>query len=173
MRCFTLGEKEKKSNFKKLHKKAQEHLFFQIYSASDYILKNYGEEALKDYFKCNQESFFDLKMSALYKVMEGVIKKLPKKLKIKEGLKMFLKELEFVEDLKNVEVLEKSGEKGVFEITKCSIRKEFNKLAKKAKKPELIDKCCVWCFEGIPITKNYGIDFAIELTEKGCLNYLS
>ena len=86
---------------------------------------------------------------------------------------MFLNELEFVEDLENVEVLENTGERGVFEVTKCSIRKEFNKLAKKSKKPELIDKCCLWCFESIPIAKNYDIDFAVELTEKGCLNYLS
>ena len=168
-----MGEKEKKSNFKKLHKKTQEYLYFQIYATAEYLYENYGEEAFKDYFKYNQERFFDLKMSLLYKAMEGVIKKLPKKLKIKEGLKMFLNELEFVEDLKNVEVLENSGEKCVFEITKCSIRKEFNKLAKKAKKPKLIDKCCIWCYESIPISKNYDIDYDIKLTEKGCLNYIS
>ena len=168
-----MGAKEKKSNFKKLHKKTQEYLFFQLYSTADYLMAHHGEEALKDYFKYNQETFFDLKMSLIYKAMEGVIKKLPKKLKIKEGLKMFLNELEFLEDLKNVEVLENSGEKCVFEITTCSIRKEFNNLAKKAKKPDLKDKCCIWCYEGIPYTEKYGIDFAIELTDKGCLNYIS
>ena len=86
---------------------------------------------------------------------------------------MFMGELEFIEDLENITLIESSKEKGIFEVTNCSLRKEFNKLAKKSKKiSEMVDKCCLWCFETIPIAKSYGIEYEIELTEKGCLNIL-
>ena len=163
----------KQSKPEKLHEKAKEYLFFQIYITSEYILDNYGVEELKKFYHFNQECFFNLKMSLLYKMMEGIIKKLPKSLKIKEGLKMMVGELEFLESPKNIVILERTGEKATFEVTTCSMRKDFNKLAKKANKPELIDKCCVWCMESIFMAEKYGFDYRIELTKKGCLNYLS
>ena len=173
------GEKKdsKKKNLKsmkKLHGKCKEYMFFQLYTTSEFIYDRYGLDALKEYFKFNQDSVYNLKMKAFYKMMEGIITKLPKSLKIKEGIKMFMGELEFIEDLENVKVLESSKEKGIFEITNCSLRKEYNKLAKKAKKdPDLIDICCLWCYEGIPMAQSYGVDYEIKLTDKGCLNILS
>ena len=168
------SKKLKLKSVKKLHDKAKEYLFFQIYITSEFIYDRYGLDALKDYYKFNQDGTYNLKMNTLYKIMEGVITKLPKSLKIKEGIKMFMGELEFIEDLENIKVLENSNEKGVFEITNCSLRKEFNKLVKKAKKdPDLIDKCCLWCYASIPMAESYGIDYEIKLTDKGCLNILT
>ena len=167
-------KKLKLKSVKKLHDKTKEYMFFQIYTISEFIYDNYGLDALKEYFKFNQDCMYDLKMKAFYKMMEGIISKLPKSLKIKEGIKMFMGELEFIEDLENVKVLEGSNEKGIFEITNCSLRKEFNKLVRKAKKdPDLIDKCCLWCYASIPMAESYGIDYEIKLTDKGCLNILT
>ncbi len=156
-----------------LHEQAKEYLFFQIYIASEFIHDKYGLDALKDFYVFNQEGFFRLKMSAIYKAMEVLIKKLPKSLKIKEGLKMAIKELQFLESLKNIEILENTKDSAIFEVSKCSLRKEFNKLAKKSNKPELVDKCCLWCIESTKFSENYGLCYKIELTDKGCLNYLS
>ena len=162
----------KESNPKKLHEETKDFLIFQIYVNSEYIYDNYGLEALKNYYKFNQDSFFRLKMSLLYKMMEGLIKKLPKSLKIKEGLKMFIDHLQFLESPKNIVIIENTKGKATFEVTKCTMRKIFNKFAKKSKKIELIDKCCVWCMESIKFSEKYGIEYWIELTKKGCLNYL-
>jgi hypothetical protein len=162
----------KKSTPEKLHTKTQEYLFFQIYVMSQYFFDNYGVEELEKFFRFGQESFFNLKMSAIYKMMEGIIKRLPKALQIKEGLKMMVSELEFLESPKNIVILERTSEKAGFEITKCSFRKEFNRLAKKSNKEELLDKCCIWCFESIPYAEKYGFEYRIEVTKTGCLNYL-
>ncbi|NVM53364.1 MAG: hypothetical protein HWN66_06635 [Candidatus Helarchaeota archaeon] len=162
----------KESKAAKLHEKAKEYLFFQIYVSSEYIYNNYGLDALKNYYKFNQESFFELKMSGLYKMMETIIKRLPKSLKMKEGLKMMVDELQFLESPKNIAILERTKENATFEVTKCTLRKNFNKLAKKSKKLDLIDKCCFWCMESIPFAGKYGFEYSIELTKKGCLNYL-
>ena len=139
----------------------------------EFIYDNLGEEGLKNYFIFNQDKFFELKMSAVYKLLEAIIKKLPKGLKMKEGLKLMVKELQFLESPKNIVILERTSEKATFEVTKCSFRKEYNKLAKKSHKPALIDRCCLWCMESIPIAEKYGFKYLIELTKKGCLNYLS
>ncbi|MHA1299396.1 MAG: hypothetical protein ACTSO9_08180 [Candidatus Helarchaeota archaeon] len=168
----TVGFKIKKINPKKLHEQAKDYLFFQMYITSEFIYDNYGLEALKNYYIFNQEGFFNLKMSAFYKMIEGIIKKLPKSLKIKEGLKITVNELQFLEDPKNVKIIEILKDKAVFEINKCSLRKEFNKLAKKSNKLELIDKCCIWCIESTKFSEKYGFNYEIELTKKGCLNYL-
>ena len=162
----------KKSSPEKLHTKTQEYLFFQIYVMSQYFFDNYEVKELEKFFRFGQESFFNLKMSAIYKMMEGVIKRLPKSLQIKEGLKMMVDELEFLESPKNVVILERTSEKAAFEITKCSFRQEFNRLAKKANREELLGKCCYWCFESIPYAEKYGFKYWIELTKTGCLNYL-
>ncbi|NHI92028.1 MAG: hypothetical protein EAX96_05955 [Candidatus Lokiarchaeota archaeon] len=161
-------------DLKKQTKKAREYIFLQFYISSEYIYENYGLDCLINYYKFNQDCTYNLKMNSLYKIMEGVISKLPKSLKIKEGIKMFIDELEFIEDLENIKILENTKEKGIFELKNCSLRKEFNKLANKSKKnSDLIDKCCLWCFETIPLAKSYGLDYEIELTDKGCLNILS
>jgi hypothetical protein len=162
----------KKSDPAKLHAKTQEYLFFQIYVMSQYFFDNYGVEELEKFFRFGQESFFNLKMSAIYKMMEGVVKRLPKSLQIKEGLKMMVDEMEFLESPKNVVIRERTSERAVFEITKCSMRKEFNRLAKKANREELLDKCCLWCFESIPYTEKYGYKYLIKVTKTGCLNYI-
>ena len=160
------------SNPKKLHKKTKEYLVFQLYANSEFIYYKYGKDALQEYYRFNQDSFFNLKMSGFLKMMEGIIKKLPKSLKIKEGLKMMVKELEFLEPPKNIEIIEKTNKNATFKVNKCSIRKEFNKLARKGNKLELIDKCCLWCIESIPYANKYGFEYSIELTENGCFNYL-
>lgn len=162
----------KKSSPEKLHAKTQEYLFFQIYVMSQYFFDNYGVTELEKFFRFGQERFFKLKMSAIYKMMEGIIKRLPKSLQIKEGLKMMVGELEFFESPKNIVIGEQTSERAEFEITKCSFRKEFNRLAKKASRNELLDKYCIWCFESIPYAEKYGFKYRIELTKTGCLNYL-
>lgn len=162
----------KKSSPEKLRTKTQEYLFFQIYVMSQYFFDNYGVKELEKFFRFGQESFFNLKMSAIYKMMEGVIKRLPKSLQIKEGLKMMVDEMEFLESPKYVVIRERTSERAAFEITKCSLRKEFNRLAKKANREELMDKCCYWCFESIPYAEKYGYKYRIEVTKTGCLNYL-
>ena len=162
----------KKSAPEKLHAKTQEYLFFQIYVMSQYFFDNYGVKELEKFFRFGQESFFNLKMSAIYKMMEGVVKRLPKSLKIKEGLKMMVDEMEFLESPKHLVIVERTSERAAFEITKCSMRKEFNKLAKKANREELMDKCCLWCLESIPYAEKYGFKYRIEATKTGCLNYI-
>lgn len=156
----------------KLHKQAKEYLIFQLYVSSEYIYTKFGLDELKRYYQFNQESFFNLKLSGVLKLIEGVIKRLPKRLKIKEGLKTFIDQMQFLEPPKHLHVLEITNQKATFEITKCTVRKAFNKLAKKSGNNELIDKCCLWCIESIPYATNYGFEYRIELTEKGCLNYL-
>ncbi len=156
----------------KLHEEAKEFLIFQIYVTSEYILDNFGLEALKNYYFFNQESYFRLKMSTFYKMIESLIKKLPKRLKIKEGLKLMINELQFIEPPKNIVILEKTNDKAIFELTKCSVRKIFNKYARKSHRLDLIDKCCLWCMESIPFAEKYGFKYRIELTKNGCLNYL-
>ncbi|MHA1379569.1 MAG: hypothetical protein ACTSRG_14440 [Candidatus Helarchaeota archaeon] len=158
---------------KKLYENARDFLFFQIYSTSEFIYSNFGLDTLKEYYSFNQNSYFDIKMSAFYKMMEKVIKKLPKSLKIKEGLKMFIDQIQFFEPLKNIAIIEDTKNKAVFEIIKCSLRKEFNKLAKKSNNPELIDKCCLWCIESEKLSVKYDINYKIEITKKGCLNYIT
>ena len=162
----------KEAKHKKLHEQAKEYLIFQIYVSSEYIYDKYGLEALKKYYYFNQESFFRLKMSTFYKILEGIIKRLPKGLKMKEGLKIMVNEMQFLESPKNILILERTGDKATFELTHCTIRKGFNKLAKKSDKKDLIDKCCLWCMESIPFAEKYGFEYSIELTKKGCLNYL-
>jgi hypothetical protein len=162
----------KESNPEKLHNKTQEYLFFQFYITAQFIYDHGGLEELKKFYKFSQEGFFNLKMSMVYKMMEGIIKRLPKALKIKEGLKRMVTELEFLESPKNTVILEQTSEKGGFEITKCTLRKEFNKLAKKSNKGELLDKCCLWCLESIPYAEKYGFEYRIDLTKTGCLNYI-
>ncbi|MHA1798394.1 MAG: hypothetical protein ACTSVY_08085 [Candidatus Helarchaeota archaeon] len=158
---------------KKLHEQAKEYLFFQIYIMTEFLNENYGMESVKKFFEFYQESFFNLKMSAFYKLFEGVIKKLPRSLKIKEGLKFFIKEIQFMESVKNIKIIEATNERGVFEVTSCSIKKEFNNLARKSKKLDLIDKCCIWCMESTKYSENYGLKYVIKLTEKGCINIIS
>lgn len=162
----------KEADPKKLTEKAREFLFFQMYTISAYLYKNYGLDAVKNYDIFNQDCYFDIKISGLYKMIEGVIKKLPKSMKIKEGLKMFIEELEFLEPLSNISILENCKEKAIFEVIKCSFRKEFNSLAKKSNQLELIDVCCNWCFESAKLSEKYDLKYNIELTKKGCLNYL-
>ncbi len=162
----------KKSAPEKLHAKTQEYLFFQLYVMSQFIWDNSGVEGLKKFYQFNQASFFNLKMSAFYKIMEKIFKRLPKSLQLKEGLKMMVSELEFFESPKNITILTRTSEKAGFEVAKCSFRKEFNKLAKKANRQDLLDKCCLWCFESIPYAEKYGYKYRIELTKNGCFNYL-
>ena len=157
----------------KLHKTTKEFMVFQLYVTSEFIFNNYGIEALRKYYLFNQESYFNLKMTGILKMMEGILKKLPKGLKIKEGLKIMVDEFQFMESPKNVLILERTSKKATFEVTSCSVRKDFNKLAKKSKKPDLIDACCLWCMESIPFAEKYGFKYAIELTKKGCMNYLT
>ena len=162
----------KKASPDDLHKLTKEYLILQLYITSEFIYDNYGLEALKKYYYFNQEGIFRLKMSTLYKLLEGVIKRLPKSLKIKEGLKMMIDECQIIESPENITILERTSDHATFEFTKCSVRKIFNRFAKKSDKPELIDKCCVWCIESIPFANKYGFQFRIELTKKGCLNYI-
>ena len=162
----------KESTPEKLFNKTQEYLFFKFYSISQFIYDNGGLEELKKYYQFDQESYSNLKMSLTYKIMEKILKSLPKALKIKEGLKTLVTEIEFLESLKNILILKGTNETAGFEITKCTLRKEFNKLAKKANKDELLDKCCLWCLASIPFAEKYGVIYRIELTKTGCLNYL-
>ncbi len=162
----------KKSSPDDLHKSAKEYLVLQLYITSEFIYDNYGLEVLKKYYFFNQEGIFRLKMSTLYKILEGVIKRLPKSLKIKEGLKMMIEEWQFIEPAENITILEKTSDHATFEFVKCSVRKMFNRFAKKSSKDELIDKCCLWCIESIPFATKYGFQYRIELTKKGCLNYI-
>jgi hypothetical protein len=155
-----------------LHKSTKEYLIMQLFVTSEFIYDNYGLEALKKYYTFNQEEIFRLKMSTTYKLLEGVIKRLPKSLKINEGLKMMIDEFQFIESPENITILEKTGDHATFEFTKCSVRKIFNRFAKKSAKPELKDMCCVWCMESLPFANKYGFQYRIELTKKGCLNYL-
>jgi hypothetical protein len=162
----------KEASPEKLHKAAKEYLILQLYMTSEFIYDNYGIETLKKYYLFNQESYVRLKMNTFYKMLEGVIKRLPKGLKMKEGLKMMIDELQFLESPKNVVILEKTSDHAIFEVIKCSVRKIFNRFAKKSAKTDLIDKCCLWCMESIPFAEKYGFKYRIELTKKGCLNYL-
>jgi hypothetical protein len=162
----------KVSKPEKLYEKAREYLFFQIYIASEFIYDNYGLDTLNKFNKFQQEAFFKLKMSAFYKLMEGIIKKLPKSLKIKEGAKMMIDQMQFLESPKNIFILEKTGEEAIFEVSQCTLRKNFNKLAKKSNKLDLIDKCCLWCIASSFIAEKYDLEYRIELTNNGCLNYL-
>ncbi|MFX1449473.1 MAG: hypothetical protein ACFFCM_01440 [Promethearchaeota archaeon] len=155
-----------------LYKQAKQYLIHQIYLAIEYIYDNFGLDAMKDYINFNQNKYFDLKMSRIYKAFEGVIKKLPKSLKLKEALKMKIDQFQFIELPKNIAIIENNKERAIFEVIECSLRKGFNKLAKKSKKLELTDKCCLWCMSSFDYIKKNGLDYQIELTKKGCLNYL-
>ncbi len=155
-----------------LYKQAKEYLIYQIYLAAEYIYDNSGMDAVRDYFNFNQNQYINLKMSNFYKIIGGVIKKLPKSLKLKEGLKMMVDQFQFIEPPKNIAIVKNNKYGAIFEVIKCSLRKEFNKLAKKSNKLELIDKCCLWCMATISYAKENGFDYQIELTKKGCLNYL-
>ncbi|MHA1145116.1 MAG: hypothetical protein ACTSRW_10295 [Candidatus Helarchaeota archaeon] len=169
---FVASDIIKRDSFKSLYKKTLDYLVFQLYSHSKFIYEKYGMEALEESYLDNQQHFFDIKMSKGMKVFEGIIKKLPKGLKIKEGLKYFIDEMQFMESPSNIVIHERSSTHGVFEITRCTIRRIFNKYAKKDKKDELIDKCCVWCQLSTSMSDGYGLKFTIELTKKGCMNYL-
>ena len=85
---------------------------------------------------------------------------------------MMVDQFQFIEPPKNIAIVENNKEGAIYEVIKCSLRKEFNKLAKKSNKLELIDKCCLWCMATISYVKENGFDYKIELTKKGCLNYL-
>ncbi|MHC1591487.1 MAG: hypothetical protein ACXQS8_05335 [Candidatus Helarchaeales archaeon] len=157
---------------KNKHKKALDYLIFQIYSQSKFIYERHGIDVLREFYHENKQHYFDLNMSFAMKAFDSVIKKIPKSLRIKEGLKYFINELQFMEDPSNILIHEQDSDHAVFEITKCTIRKKFNKLAKKDKNEELIDACCLWCKESMLFFEDYGLKFRIELTDKGCMNYL-
>ncbi len=165
-------KKLKLKTVKKNYSKCKENLIFQLYMDSEYVHEKYGSDGLQEFYKYRSERGQELKMNRFFKMMEGLINRLPKGLKIKEGIKLFMGEVEFIEDLDNIKLLENTSEKGIYEIINCSIRKEFNKLAKKANKTELIDKCCLRCLESIPMAESFGVSYNIKLTEKGCLNIL-
>lgn len=109
----------------KLHKEARDYLLFQIYLSSEFIYDNYGLEELKKFYHFNQESFFRLKMSRFLKDAGGIIKKLPKRLKLKEVLKLLIDQMQSIENPKNIRILELTKDRATFEITKCTFRKVF------------------------------------------------
>lgn len=90
----------------KWHKQAREYLIFQLYVSSEYNYTKFGLDELKKYYQFNQERFFNLKFSGALKLIEGIIKRLPKRFKIKEGLKTFLDQMQFLENPKHLQVLE-------------------------------------------------------------------
>ncbi len=148
-------------------KDAKEHIWMLRFSIAKYYLENHGEEEFLNFIRADHNLTEKVKLGGVKKTIVDGLSKLSKPFLMKEFLKQGIDGFQFEIPPKNY-IIEEMPNSFRMEITKCPIRNQFNKWAKKYS-PELKDKICNWDILAGEKSLEYGIEQTIELTEKGCI----
>ena len=148
-------------------KEAAERIRMLRFAVTKHLHDNYGEKEFKQYIRMENDLTEQIALGGIKKVLVDAVSKLSKPFLMKELVKNAIDGFQYEIPAKYY-IVEEHKDHTTMEIKKCSVRRQFNKWAKKFA-PELKDKICDWDIIAGEKIREYGIDQTIELTEKGCI----
>ena len=123
-------------------KDAREQVWMLKLTAAKYFLENHGEEEFLNFIRADHDLTEKIKLGGIKKTIVDALSKLAKPFLMKEFMKQGIDGYQYEIPPKNYIIEEKTNSYSM-EITKCPIRKQFNKWAKKHA-PNLKNKICDW-----------------------------
>jgi hypothetical protein len=137
-----------------------------------YLKDNYGEEAIKQYYKVRNEMSFSTRIGKTIKMGAKVLKTISAKKFFSIFLDQMIKNVQYMIPLKCLAGIDQESNRAVIHIENCQTKRVFRRTLRKFKLKDQIDPNAFCEFDCIPTFQLYGaigdIKVSADFKAKGC-----
>jgi len=137
-----------------------------------YLKDNYGEDAIKNYYKIRNEMSFATRIGKAIKIGAKVLKTLSSQKFFNIFLNQFVNSSQYMIPLKCVAGIDREPKRAVIHIENCQTKRVFRRSIRKFKLKDEIPVTAFCEFDCIPTFQLYGaignIQVSADFKEKGC-----